>query len=380
MNSGPEKKLTGLTGFIRRNLPRTGLVLLLVVTGILALVIGREKERLIAEKASAPAPEVRAVNTVLLDLRPGPIKDVINLPGVIEPWLRLELSARLHGSVIEVLVTEGDRVTTGQVLARIEPDEYRIAVDAARASFTLAKSRFARGKTMLEQRTIPQAELDRYRAEMLRAQAALEDAELKLSRCEITSPMDGVIRRLDAKVGLLLNIGDPVAEILEIDRVKAVVGIPETDVTAVRAIQEVDLTIQALDNLRVTGRKSFLATSPETTARLYRLELELDNRDHAILPGMFFRAHVVKKSVADGLAIPLYSVITRNNEQFVFVARDNIAHKQPVTLGIVEGWLVQITGGLKAGDQVVIEGHRDIEDGQRINVIHTITDPGQLRL
>lgn len=231
---------------------------------------------------------------------------------------------------------------------------------------------------MLGSKTIPQAELDKYQAQMQTANAAMEDAELRLSRCVIRAPMNGIIRRLDAKVGLLLSIGDPIAEILQIDRVKAVVGIPETDVAAVRRIDEVTLTIQALNNREVTGRKFFLASSPSSTARLYPLELELDNPDRAILPGMFFRAQVIKETVANALAVPLYSVITRNKEQFVFVARDGVVHKQPVKLGIVEQWQVQVTEGLKPGDQVVVEGHRDVEDGQQVRVIHVITDPGKL--
>jgi membrane fusion protein (multidrug efflux system) len=89
---------------------------------------------------------------------------------------------------------------------------------------------------------------------------------------------------------------------------------------------------------------------------------------------------VVKKTVHDALTVPLYSVITRNEEQFVFIARDGVALKKPVKLGIVERWQVQITEGLEAGDQVVVEGHRDVEDGQQIKIIHVVTDPGKLSL
>ena len=374
--SGKEK----LFRVIWANLPRLILAAIICLIVILMVVIKGEKQQLMAEKAASRPQESIPVNTVLLDLEPSTISDVINLPGIIEPWTRLELMAKIHGSVIEVLVQEGSRVKKGEVLARIEPDDYRIALESARASYSLARSQLERGRMMLGSKTIPQAELDRYEAQMQTAKAAVEDAELRLSRCDIRAPMNGIIRRLDAKVGLLLSVGDPIAEILQIDRVKAVVGIPETDVPAVRKIDEVTLTVQALNNRKVTGRKFFLASSPATTARLYPLELELDNSDGAILPGMFFRAHVVKNTVSDALTVPLYSVITRNKEQFVFVARDGVVHKKSVKLGIVEGWQVQVTEGLQPGDQVVVEGHRDVEDGQQVKVIHVITDPGMLSL
>jgi len=164
------------------------------------------------------------------------------------------------------------------------------------------------------------------------------------------------------------------------DQVGAVVGIPESDVAAVGTISEVEVESHALDDRRLIGPKHFLAPSPESMARLYRLELELANPEGDLLPGMFLRAQVVKKVVPAALSIPIYSVITRNNEQYVFVVRDGVVHKQPVVLGIMEKWMIQAAEGLKAGDMLVIEGHREVEEGQPVNVLRVITDPQGLVL
>ncbi|MDW7771301.1 MAG: efflux RND transporter periplasmic adaptor subunit [Desulfobulbaceae bacterium] len=367
--------------FVWRQLPR--LFLLVIILFIIALAgkCSSEKTRLEQEKAAGKGQVEKPVNAVLLNLQPTTIQDAINLPGMIEPWTRLELMAKVDGSISEVLVQEGSTVKEGDILARIESDDYRIALDSAKASYTQARLDYERKKALLSKNISTRADLELSESQMLTAKAAMEDAELQLSRSTITAPMDGIIRRLDAKIGLLLRIGDPIAEILQIDRVKAVVGIPESDVDAVRKISGVNITIQALDNLEVRGTRYFLSPAPESTARLYRLELEVDNRDNAILPGMFFRAHVLKKTIEEAITIPIYTVITRNEEQFVFVAdADGIVHKRPVKLGILEKWQVQITEGLQADDMIVIEGHRDIEDGQQVNVIKTVTDPDSLQL
>jgi membrane fusion protein (multidrug efflux system) len=375
-STGREKILL----FFWKNLPR--LVLLGFVFVILALAVkcSSEKARLAQEKAASQATAENPVNAVLLEVQPVTIRDAINLPGIIEPWTRLELMAKVNGSIAEVLVQEGSRVSQGQVLARIESDDYRIALDSATAAYRRARSDYERKKTMLSKKITSQAELEMSETEMLTAKAAMEEAELQLSRCTITAPMSGIIKRLDAKIGLLLSIGDPVAEILQIDRVKAVVGIPESDVDAVRSISDVNIAIQALGDLEVTGKKYFLSPAPETTARLYRLELEVDNTGGEILPGMFFRANLLKKTVEEALTVPVYSIITRNNEQYVFVANDRTVHKRPVSLGIMEKWQVQVTEGLRPGDMVLVEGHRDVEDGQHVNVIKTISDPAGLVL
>ncbi|HBH32759.1 MAG TPA: hypothetical protein DDX81_12845, partial [Desulfofustis sp.] len=230
------------------------------------------------------------------------------------------------------------------------------------------------------QGVIPPAELEARETAMQTARADLDNANLMLERCRIVAPMDAVIRHLDAKIGAFVSVGDPLALLLHIDKVKAVVGIPESDISAVRRLDELNLTIQALDNLEVVGRRHFVSASPENQARLYRLELEVDNPDHLILPGMFFRADIVKQRRQQALAIPFYSIISRNGEQYIFVEKNGVATRRTVQTGIMEGWMIEITSGLEPGEQVMIEGHRDAEDGRTVNVVKVITDPQEYLL
>jgi membrane fusion protein (multidrug efflux system) len=99
-----------------------------------------------------------------------------------------------------------------------------------------------------------------------------------------------------------------------------------------------------------------------------------------LLPGMFVRAEIVKKVAAASISIPLYTVITRNGEQYVYVEGDGVAKRRPVKLGILEDWRVQIKEGLVPGDRVIVEGHRNVEDGQRVNIVRIVSDKEGARL
>ncbi len=359
---------------------------LLFLVGLVAAIIGltgtikAEKARMTEEKSQASVKERPPANVVLLKVEPSTMQDRINLPGVIEPWEQLTLLSKVHGTVIETLVQEGDKVAKGQVIARLDPADFQIALDSARAVYELAAADQQRLATLFEHDIIPRAQIDKIDAQVKTSKAAMENAELMLSRCTITAPISGVIRRLDAVVGLLLNVSDPVAEILQIDRVKAVVGIPESDVALVRNIEQVALTVQALDDKQIIGRTHYLASSPENGARLYRLELAVDNRDHQIMPGMFFRAQVVKKVYRDTVAVPIYSVIKRQDKQYVYVEKNGVACQLPVKLGIIDDWLVQVTSGLAPGSRVVVEGHRDIDQGYKLNIVRVLSDPREALL
>lgn len=353
---------------------------MIVLIFILFGAIKDKSDQIAVNKAEEVRQEKPPVNVVTLILSPTAITDRINLPGYIEPWTRLQLMAKLNGTITEVLVSEGDRVKKDDILARIEDDDFRIAVDRAEAAYNLSKAEYNRQKAMYDKGVVPVATLDSARTAMQKARADYEDAGLLLSRTTVTSPMDGIISRLDAKIGLQLSVGDPLAEILQIDRMKGVVGIPESDVSAVRRLENVELTVQALDDKTFNGKTHFLSPSPQTAARLYNLELAIQNDAGEVLDGMFIRADIVKERVDNALAVPFYSVISRNDEQYVFIEQEGVARKRKVSLGIMEKWMVQITAGLNPGDRLLVEGHRDVEDTQSINIIKTLTSPAELPL
>ena len=366
--------------FIWNNLPRA---VLLAMAALIIVLMGSIKDKsgaLKAEKAAATAQEKPPINAITYAVSPTPIADRLNLPGIIEPWTRLMLLSKIGGAVTEVAVEEGDRVAKGDIIARIEDADYKIALDKAEAAYKLALADLKRDQSIFDKGVIPAATLEANNTKMQTARADYDNARLMLSRTTVTSPMNGIIRRMDAKIGSQLSIGDPIAEILEIDRMKGVVGIPESDVTAVSRLDTVDISIQALGNRAITAGKHFLSPSPDSVARLYSLELEIDNSASDIRSGMFIRADIVKSVVENALTIPFYSVVSRNDEQYVFIDRDGLALKRPVQLGIMEKWLVQVTAGLEVGDKVLIEGHRDVENGQKINVIKNISDKKDLKI
>ena len=383
MKNQYEKPITTrgrLVFFFWHNLPRFILLAMVVLIIFLINTIRDKKADLQAEPDAAIKQERPAINTVVMKTVTTTISDRLNLPGSIEAWTRLNLTTKISGTVEDVQIREGDAIKKGAVLLLIESDDYRIALERASAAYKLAKADYVRDKTVYDQGIIPTAELDARETHMQTTKADLDNARLMLDRCTVKAPMDGVVRRLDAKIGMFLAVGDPIGVMLQIDQVKAVIGIPESDITAVRKLDTVNVSIQALDDQVITGRRYFVSSSPESAARLYRLELALENSGHAILPGMFVRADIVKKTSEKAITIPFYSIISRNNEQYVFVEKDSVVEKRPVKTGIMEGWMVEITEGLKSGENVVVEGHRDVEDGRKVKVVKTITDPGAYKL
>jgi membrane fusion protein (multidrug efflux system) len=363
---------------LKKFLPLLTLLVLVVITIGLGAKVKDEKARLLEEKSNAVKQERPPVNIVEQEMVPGLIRDRLNLPGTVEPWESLGLLAEVRGVIEEVLVEEGDHVKEGDLIARIDTSDYENYINSIKAEYNLATINLKRLTGLREQEIISESQIDTIKAEVQSLKADLAIAEVQLERCFIRSSISGVVNVLPAKKGLYLGVGDPVATILDIGKLKVAVGIPEADVDAVRKIDSFEINIEALDNRKIIGRKYFLAVAPESQAQVYRLELEVDNSSEEILPGMFARVEVVKEEYLDALSVPLYAVISRNNKHFVYVEEDNVARYREVELGILDGWLIQITKGLKPGENVIAVGHRSVDDGQRVNVVKRVSSPAEI--
>ncbi len=354
----------------------------------LSALVGFERDRLAgqieyvekqiaAKKLDIPAASPY-VNVVTLALEPVIMSDRINLPGIVEPWIKFNIVAEVRGRVIEKRMEKGTRVREGDIIAVIDTRDYEIAVDAARASYNTALASKRRIEKLYREQLASKSQLDDITAQLERFKAERDSAELKLLRCTIKSPISGVINNVHIDRGQYLDFSDPVAEVMQIDRLKVNVGIPESDVTAVRAVDDFEIRIDALDGKVFSARKYFLARAGDPMARLYSLEIEIDNPDEEILPDMFARVEIVKREAHDALAVPLYAIISVNDVQTVYVLSDKTARARTISTGIQEGWMMQVTEGLEPGDQVIVAGHRRVSDGQKVNVVRTVTDMADL--
>jgi RND family efflux transporter MFP subunit len=362
-------------------------VVLIVVVAFVIVPLGRkitaQKAGLAEQRAGQVQKADEAARVITLEMVPDDLTEVIRLPGMAMPWKSLDVVAEVAGRIMEKNMDDGTVVAQGDILAVIDQRDYRNAYDSARASYETARMHEKRFKALSEKQFVTQSQLDDVSAQVKTTRAAMETAKLNLDRCTIRSPMAGVVDRSHIEEGSFLGVGDPVARILQIDPLKIQVGIPESDVASVRHLTRFDMTVDALDGKIVTGDYHYLQKTTESLARLYNLEIRLENPEYEILPDMFVRVAIVKNRDEQGLAVPMYSLITRKGQTGVFVADQDVAKFVPVETGFQDGWKIQVTSGLSPGDQVVVVGHRMIEDKDPLTVdrrIRSMSELGMERL
>ncbi|MBA3011942.1 MAG: efflux RND transporter periplasmic adaptor subunit [Proteobacteria bacterium] len=369
----PKKIFRSSMRFVWRNIPMLTVILVIaLVIFPLTKKIAAQKEDLAYEQSHQMKKAKAATNVITMEVLPDMVMEKISLPGVAKPWIFLTVAAEVKGKIVDKKIDQGIRVKKGDILAVIDKQEYQNNFDSAKASFETAMITEKRFKALSEKQFVTQSQLDDAVSGVKTLKAAMDTAELNLNRCTIRSPMEGVVDRVFIENGNFLSVGDPVATILQIDRLKIEVGIPESDVAAVRKLSTFDMTIDALDGKSYTGEYHYLFKTTDSMARLYNLEIAVNNPDFQILPGMFARVTIIKKQDPQGLAVPIYALVIVNKQTGVFVENQNVVQFRPVTTGFLDGWKTQIPQGLLPGEKVVVVGHKIIEDGETVHVTRTI--------
>jgi membrane fusion protein, multidrug efflux system len=374
----PNNETSGFLSGPLKRLPLMILLLLVIMVAALATCVSHKAGQLEKERSTAMAAQDRGANVVVLILSPSKIKDRINLPGMTVPWVRLPVSAEVSGKISRKLAEEGSAVREGDALCSLDDRDYKNHFNATRAAFETANANHARVLELYGEQLAPRSLLDSAVAELEQSRSAMHMADLQLERCLIKAGMHGIINRMLVEPGQFVAVGDPVAEILQLTPIKVIVGIPESDIHAVRQVDTFEIRIDALGGKIFTGTKHHFSRSADPMAKLYDLEIRIDNPEGEILADMFARVDIVKRSSPLALTLPLYGIISTGGRHTVFVDAGGFAEKREVTLGIQEGWRIEITSGLTAGDRVVVVGQRDLVQGQKLHIIKEISDIKEL--
>jgi membrane fusion protein (multidrug efflux system) len=303
-----------------------------------------------------------------VNVAPTPIKDVLVLPGTTEAWQDVRVAAEAGGRIEWIGIKEGDIVKKGQVLAGIDSSAHKVALDRAEAAFKLADELCQRREQLFERKMIAREDLDRSMTERTLARDALRKARLEHDRCCINAPISGIVNHLYVDEGEFVARGDPMVDIVNVDKIKIHIHVPELDVRYLRPGQATRVTIDAFPDRELPGTVNFIAFKADPTTKTFLTKVVVDNSAHLIRPGMIGRVALLRRVVPDALVAPLFALVDKGGERLLFVEKDGVAHARTVALGIIDGDRVQIAEGLEPGDRLIVVGQTEVEEGMKVLV------------
>jgi RND family efflux transporter MFP subunit len=299
--------------------------------------------------------------------------------GRLEAMAAPALAAETSGRVVRLFVDGGSVVKQGQVLAELDGEPQRLAVASARASVERLEALLANQKrtvqryqelrakavseSMLEEAVAQEAARE---AELNDARARLAEAEYRLDRTRIKSPVDAIVERRLISVGDFVSPGTPVVTIVGTDRLRVVLPFPERLSGQLKSGLAVTLDQPARAGQPIVGTLTEVRPMVGTNNRAVEALVDLPARTDWP-PGGSVTARVVLAS-RDGVVVPAGSVVRRPAGDVVYVVKGDKASERKVAVGIRTSTLAEVLSGVEAGETVVVSGAGFLTDGALVAV------------
>ena len=350
------------------------IIAIVVATGLFASACNGPS----AAKASTPAESERLVVAVATAHQRDMIRTA-QAQGALFPKEKAVIASEVMGALAQVYADMGDHVKAGQVMARIDPREYQLRLDAAQASLEQVQARLAnananyqRMSELNRQHLIAAQQYDQTQAEMRVAQADANAAEnqlgiakKKLNDTYIRAPFAGWVQKRTVALGEHVGEGMPLYELIATDPIKLRAPIPERFVPMAKLGIHLDLTIDARPDKIFHGSVTRIAPALDDNSRTLLVEAEVPNPEGILKPGYF--AHVTMNLGHDrALFIPTSAVLRYAGIARVFVYESGAVRSREVTTGTTEGDQIEVITGLKPGEKVVISDVDRLADGTTV--------------
>lgn len=371
-----------------------------VVAVMIIVIIWQLFQRMPGQAEGSPTRTSVPVAVEVEPVRKGTIRDIGVYTGTLLPESQFTVAPKVAGRLEKILVDIGDEVQRGQLIAMLDDDEFVQQVDQARAELDVARANIEESSSELglrqrelervrilrEKKIISQSELDaaeaQYAAALARqkvaeAQATQKEAVLKAAQVRLgytrirASWEDGTRSRVVGErfvdEGAMLAANAPIASVVDIDTLKAVIHVIERDYPRIRTGQKAFITTDAHPGRTFTGTIARIAPVLKEAARQARVEIDVDNVERVLTPGMFVRVQIQFEQRENAVVVPVKALARNNGSRSVFlVDRDLLKVRLvPVEIGIIEGDMAEVISPDLEGFVVTVGQHL-LQDGSEI--------------
>jgi membrane fusion protein (multidrug efflux system) len=338
--------------------------------------------RLQPANGAAEGPSIEgAPAEVMVQVQPVEHKELVfsvTAGGTITPQRRVTVSAEVAARVLETAVENGAAVRAGALLVRLDDREIRLQIEEARSSVSreqldLAKAEFERKERLFADGAVTRSALDLAKNRYLTLESGYRTAEARIAqlreraaKTRVVAPLTGVVAQLIAEPGEFVGPGAPLVVIEDMEEVLVVVEVADRDVVRLRPLQVVEATSDAFPGRVFQGVVERVGSVANPVTRGFEVEARIGNPDGELRSGMITTIRIVLDK-RRCLVVPARALLDdREDEARVFVVKDGTARSVTVEIGRRQDRDVEVVRGLVEGDEVVVYGHDQVQNGQSV--------------
>lgn len=288
--------------------------------------------------------------------------------GQVEAQTTTAASFTGMGSIERICVTEGQRVNKGQLIAIMNSETAQSALDAAKAQMQRANDAYTRMKQLYDNGSLPEIKWVEVESNVAMAKSQVELAEKQVRDCRLLAPASGIVGKGIKQAGETAVPASPVMNILDIDRVKIKIAVPEKDYSNLTTSRKTIIKVNAVGEETFTSNRIERGVEGNPMTHSYDVYLYVDNPGHRLLPGMVANVTFVPTDSDSVMTLPLRAVRNNSKGNFVWIVKDGKAHIQPVKTGKIIGNRIAIESGLDNTEMVITDGYQKLDEGTAVSL------------
>lgn len=300
------------------------------------------------------------------------IKPTIDYVGTVESSSSVNVSFPMGGTVERMLVSEGELVRKGQLLATVNSTTLQNSYNASLATLQQAEDAYKRMKEMYENKSIPEIKYIDVKTKWEQAKASETSMRKLLADASLYAPENGVISRKFVEQGTNVAPSAPIYAIANTQKINVMVPIPEKEINNFKIGQECTVQSSAVDGLKFRGKIIEKGVVANPISHTYPLKISILGNNEKLMPGMVVRVWIDNNADDNQkISVPIKNVLLDYpDKRFVWVIdENNKAQRREVTLGTLIGNQVVITKGLSVGDKVVTDGYQYIGPDTVVDIL-----------
>ncbi len=343
----------------------------------LMLSLALASSPLIAEEA-AEANKPSGLPAEVVRVEAERLESSITAVGVLEANESVILSPEQSGRISEILFKEGETVKAGTPLFKLDSAIYQATLEQVKARVRLSQLEYERAASLLQKRVGSQTDRDAKLAQLEADQAELALANTRLDKMTVRAPFTGTIGLRQVSPGDFVNVGQALVELADTQSLKVQFSVSERHLSKLRTGQPIQLSVDALDGMKLEGNVYAIAPSSNPNSHNISLRAKVPNPGGELKPGLFVRIVIPTGSDDQALMVPEQALILDGDSTLLMqMDEQNQVQLVPVTTGARRYGDVQILTGIQAGAVIVTAGHQKLHPGMPITPIFPQSEAGK---
>lgn len=293
-------------------------------------------------------------------------ENALSFLGTFEPYRQNTIGSDASGKIVKLGVEEGDRVSQGQLIAKIDDEMLQLQLQNAEIALEGQQNDDKRYSNLEKENAVAGVQVEKTKLNLRSAEVQKKQIQKQLRSTNIVAPFSGIVTKKLVDLGSMIGAGTQIVELTDISSLKLTVSVPERDIMKFRLGQTMNVFVDIYTNKSFDGKVTNINVQADKSHN-FKVQITVKNsKDNQIMSGMYGSVKLSNTKSVTALSIPRRALVGSSKDPRVYVVKNGKAILTPFTAGTSDGEYIEVVSGLTKGDEIVIKGQVNLQNNSPV--------------